>query len=238
MATPTLLDLITEVMTDIGELGVGNTPSPEDAAYIMGKTNEMLASNSSERLNIYALQVLQLRLLAQKPSYSLGPGAVDFNQARPIKIEGAVILTPVAVTSDLISSPLDLIGESQYRAIGDLSATANVPEKLYPDYAFPIMNLKPYPQPRCAMATFLQLTVWLPLQQFAALTDQFNMPPEYQAFFVQNLKIVIMIAYGHQIDQVTADQALTYKQRIQQLNAQNPNLALFNGIPPATPQAQ
>lgn len=229
----TLLDLITEVLRDIGELGVGETPSPEDAAYCMGKANEFLDSCSTERLNIYTLEQIQLRLLTAKQTFTIGPGAGDFNRARPIKIEGAVILIPMAVTSDLMSSPMEIVGEARWRAISDLSATTNAPELLYPDYASPIMNLNFYPAPKVLMATYAQLTAWVALQQFAALTDVFSMPTGYRAFFVQNLKIVIMMAYGHAVDQVTADLAATYKQRVQQLNASLPNLGLSDGIPPA-----
>lgn len=236
MAIPTLLDLITEALVDIGELGVGNSVSPEDASYLMAKANEFLDSCSTERLNIYTLQQLQLRLLVAKQTFTIGPGAADFNQARPIKIEGAVTLIPMAVTSVLMSSPMEIVGEARWRAISDLSATTNAPEMLYPDYAAPIMNLNFYPAPRVLVATYAQLTVWVPLQQFASVTDLFGMPTGYQAFFVQNLKIVVMKAYGHEIDQATADLALTYKQRVQELNASQPNLGLTNGIPSPAPQ--
>lgn len=228
----TLLDLFTETLVDLGEIGAGESISPEDGQYLFGKTNEMLDSNSTERLNIYSIQELQLLIPSSKLTYQIGPGAVDFDQARPIKIDGANILVPIGGSGNASSSPLEIIGETQWRALSDVSGSlANIPSKLYPDYAWPIMNLNLYPVPRAVTATLLQLSTWVPLQQFTALTDELNMPTGYQAFVVQNIKIVIAQAYGHVVDQSMADLALTYKQRIQGLNIQSPNIGLTNGLP-------
>ncbi|MFP5230003.1 MAG: hypothetical protein ACLGXA_20495 [Acidobacteriota bacterium] len=231
---PTLLDLITECLTDIGELGQGETPSPEDSSYCMGKANELLDSWSTERLNIYEIQEIQLALTA-KQTFTIGIGATDFNQTRPVKIEGATILVPIGATGVNISSPMEIIGEARWRAIADLSATTNAPELLYPDQASPIMNLNLYPAPKCVVTTILQLSAWLPLQQFVALTDEFSMPTGFQKAFVDGLKVVIMASYGHPVDQVTAAMEQSSKSRIQQLNAQLPNLGISDGIPQATP---
>lgn len=240
MATPTLLDLITEGMIDIGELGAGETPSPEDGAYIMGKANEWLDSLQVERLNIYEEEEVLLNLTA-KQSFQIGPGAADFpNNARPIKIDACVILVPVNGVN-IQTGECDLVPESRWREITDKSATSNVPEFCYFDYGWPFGTLNFYPAPLCAVATIAQLSVWLPLQQFASLTDAFAMPYSYQKAFVDGLKVVIMMAYGHPVDQVSASMESTTKQRLQQLNLQLPNIGLTDGIqapPPNAPPQQ
>lgn len=233
---PTLLDLLTEAATDIAELGQGESLSPEDAAYMMGKSNEMLDSLSTERLNIYFIEETEL-ILTAKQIFQIGPGATDFNQPRPVKIEACVIRVPVNGVN-LQTGECDIVGEGRWREITDLSATSNVPEILYPDYNSPVMNLNFFPAPLCVVTTIAQLSQWLPLQQFVALTDEFDMPYGYQAAFVKNLSVVIMMSYGHPIDPATATLAAEYKGRIQQLNAQLPNLGLSNGIPPRPAPAQ
>jgi len=234
MATPTLLDIITECLVDIGELGAGETPSPEDGAYCFGKSNELLDSLQTEKLNIYSEEEVQLALTA-KQSFQIGPGGADFpGNARPIKIDACVILVPVNGVN-IQTGECDLIPESRWREITDKSATSNVPEFLYFDYGWPFGTLNFYPAPICTVATIAQLSVWLPLQQFVALTDQFNMPFGYLKAFVDALKVVIMKAYGHQIGQDDAAMEQTSKARIQGLNAQLPNLGISNGLP--QPQA-
>lgn len=226
---PTLLDLITECLQDIAELSQGEVPSPEDSAYCFGKANEMNDSWSTERLNIYEIQELTLAL-TNKQSFQIGPGATDFNQARPVVIESCIFTAPVNGVQ-VRTGQADIVGESRWRNIKDLSATSNLPEMLYPDQASPIMNLNFYPIPLCAVATFALLSTWLPLQQFVALTDEFSMPPGYQKAFVDGLRVVIMKGYGRPIGQDDAAMEQSSKSRIQQLNAANPNLGISSGIP-------
>lgn len=227
---PTLLDLITETMITIGELAQGETPSNEDASYIMGKSNELLDSLSTERLNIYDVVETQLTL-TNKQSFQIGPGAADFDQARPVKIEGATILVPIGATGKNISSPMEVVGEARWRNIADLSATSNAPELLYPDQGSPIMILNLFPIPLCVAATILQLSQWLPLQQFTSLTDTLNMPYGYQKAFVDALAVVIKPSYGHPLDASDAAMEQTSRARIQGLNSQLPNLGISSGIP-------
>ncbi len=201
---------------------------------MFGKANELTDSLSAEKLSIYEVQQIQLAL-TNKQTFTIGPGATDFDQARPIVIEGAVILVPIGTTGKNISSPMEVVGEARWRAIADLSATTNAPELLYADQASPIMNLNLYPIPLCVAATILQLSTWLPLQQFTALTDDFVMPTGYRKAFVDALKIVTMKSYGHTIGQDDVLMEQTSKARIQGLNAQLPNLGISNGLPAPPP---
>lgn len=235
MATPTLLDLITEVLVDIAELGQGETCSNEDSAYCMAKANEMLDSWSTERLNIFQIEETPLNLTA-KQSFTLGPGASDFNQTRPVKIEACIILVPVNGVN-VRTGEAEIVGEQRWRQIKDLSATSNIPEIMYPDYADPIMTLNFFPAPLVTVTTIAQLSQWLPLQQFASLTDEFAMPYGYQKAFVDGLRVVIMKSYGHPIGQDDAAMEQSSKDRIRQLNSQLPNLGIYGGIPaPTAPQ--
>jgi hypothetical protein len=238
MPSVTLLDLITEILVDIAELSQGETPSPEDSSYCMGKANEMLDSWQTERLNIYSIQELALWLVANQQSYQIGTGGADFpNDPRPIKIDACVILVPVNGV-DVRLGECDLISESRWREITDPSATSNAPEMLYFDYGWPFGTLYFYPIPKAAVATIAQLSVWLALQQFVALTDEFEMPYGYQKAFVDGLRVVVQKSYGHPLAPDDAAMEQSSKARIQGLNAALPNLGISNGIAPiAPPQA-
>lgn len=231
MATPTLLDLITEILVGCGELAQGETPSPEDGAWCLMRANEWLDSLQTERLAIYEIQEQKLALTA-KQSFQVGPGGADFPAvARPIKIDARVI-TVLVNGVQVRMGETDLIGEGRWREISDLSATSNVPELCYPDYGWPFLTLNFFPAPLCAVATFAQLSTWLPLQQFVNLTDTFNMPFGYWQAFVDGVTIRILKSYGHPIGQDDAAMEQTSKGRIQALNAQLPNIGVFNGAPP------
>ena len=226
---PTLLDLITEIMVGCGELAQGETPSPEDSAWIFSKGNELLDSWSTERLSIYEIQEILLNL-SNKQSFTIGIGATDFNQTRPVVIEACTIVnlingSPVRVRH------CEVIGERRWREIADLAATSNVPEMMYPDQAFPVETLNFYPIPLCAQATGALLSVWLPLQQFVALTDEFAMPNGYQKAFVDGLTVVILKSYGHAIGQDDAAMEQSSKARIQQLNSALPDVGISGFIP-------
>lgn len=222
----TLLDLITDILQTIGELGEGQTPSPEDGDYVMRRVNGALDSMSQEEGFIYNRSITSYALTANTGTYAIGPTApAPFNTARPTKIDFARILiniggTPVGVKD------LTLIPAERYASYSDKTSTSIVPEELYYDNAAPLGNLSLFDIPS-ADGTFLELTAWTALQQFTTLMDPLVFPPGYYEMLVTVLGVAVSPAYNKPVDPVTAGRAETCTRRIKEIN----HMILRPGIP-------
>jgi hypothetical protein len=220
--------MITDILVTVGELGQGQTPSPEDAQYCLTRTNAVLDSLSQEMGYIYTRTVIPYTLTANTGTYQIGTSAgAPFNTARPTKIDFARILMQVGGVYIGVKD-LDIIDVVRYDEYSDKTTAGRVPETLYYDNAFPLGNLNLYPVPTCLVPTQLELTAWLALPQFTSLTDVFVFPPGYYEMLVLIIGVAVSPSYNKPVDQVTAGRAAQYSQRVKDIN----RMILQPGAPP------
>lgn len=223
----TVLDLITDALISIGEVGQGDSISPEDSAYCLTRLNAMLDSWSIERLYIPFVQTARYSLTPLKGNYTIGQtGSVDINAPRPIAIEDAAI--QIQVGAGFTRHQLSIISQAEYALIADQGATANTPEKLWCDYNYPNAAIILWPAPTCPVQTQLEIVTWVPVSQFGSVNIVVTLPPGYYAGILWNLCAEIMPGYDlppNPIIQAKADEG---KRRIAALNMQR--------LPPAMQQ--
>lgn len=220
---------MTDSLQTCGELGEGQTPSPEDASYCFTRLNSLLDSWSQDEDFIFTRTITTYGLKQGVFQYAIGPAApAPFNTARPTKIDFARILIQVGGTYIGVKD-LDIIPFERFVDISDKSATSIVPELLYYDNAFPLGNLYLRDTPSVVAPTQLELTVWSQLPQFGSLVAQFSFPPGYYEAIVLALAVAIGPAYNKPLDQVTAGRAAECIQRIKSIN----KMILRPGLPPA-----
>ncbi len=224
------LDLITDALVTLGECGVGEPISAEDGAYGLLRLNEMLESWSIRRLFVFNLALASYALTADQAAYPIGPtAAAPFNVPRPTKINAANIL--VLVNGVYVSvKDLNLLTLDQFQALSDPTATANVPEMLYCDFAWPNANLNLYPAPLVGAATKLRLSTWSPLAQFTTLQTVYSFPPGYYQGILWNLVVELGPGYNKPANEAQAAKALEYMKTIQDINREN---GLAGMMPPA-----
>jgi hypothetical protein len=192
----TLLDCVSGALTALGQLGSGQTASPEDGALGFRQANLILSSASANRLMLYNVSTRQFVMSATTPSYTLGPTGV-FVGPRPTFVESAQI--NVGATN--YWSPISVWDKRQWDAIRNKGAIADVPDGVYPDYAFPnvILNFNPAP---IATPAF-RIGTWEQLTQFATLFDQVGnaFPPEYEEWIEAALAVRLAPFYDQQVTQ-------------------------------------
>lgn len=178
---------------------------------------------------IYNLGSASYALTANSGVYPIGPTApAPFNVPRPTKINAATIL--VLVNGVYVSvKDLKLITVDQFQTLSDPSATANIPELLYCDFAYPNANLNLYPRPSVGAGTKLQLTAWSPLPQFANLAAVYAFPPGYYQGLLWNLVVEMGPGYNKPANEATAAKALEGIAAIHEINRTN---GLADMIPP------
>lgn len=190
----TALELITEALIELGEVGQGETVSNEDATGGLLKLNDYLASLSNDRLNIYKLDTFSGTLTATVGSYTFGPSGTLVS-SRPVQIQGAVIVL------NGITQPLNLITAPQYRAIKEKALTGTLPLQLYPNSGFPNMTLEFWPVPS-GTPTFT-CDFWAVIAGGNLLLgDTISLPPGYQRMLRLGLAIELAPSYGRQVSEI------------------------------------
>lgn len=227
ISSSTGLDLITDVLTTIGELAQGQTPSPEDAIFCQRRLNGALDSMSQEEGYVFTRNISAYDLTPLTGTYVIGPtAAAPFNVARPTKIELARILALVGGQYVGIKE-MRIITYAEYVSYSDKTSTSIVPEELYYDNAAPNGNLYLFDIPSAAN-TRLELTTLQQLPQLESLTDTLDFPEGYYEPLVLILGVAVSPAYNKAVDQVTAGRMTTCSDRIKAINRS----ILFPGIPP------
>lgn len=215
----TVLDLLTDGLTTVGELGQGETLAPEDSAYCLSRLNSMLDSWSTERLYVPFVATARYPLIASKGNYTIGQtGTTDIAAPRPIAIEDAAILLQVG--SGFTRHPLTIISQQEYALIADQGAIGNTPEKLWCDFNYPNAAIIIWPTPTCPVATQLELVTWSPVSQFSTVNATVTLPPGYYSAILWNLCVEIMPGYDlapNPTIQMRADEG---KRRVAGLNMQ------------------
>ena len=231
MASYSATLLINQALTNIGILDQGGNPSVSDQNDGLVKLNFMIQQWRIQDKFIWSVGQASYALTANVGSYQIGPAAsAPFNVARPDYIEQALIGIRGPNPAKQITWPLKMISQQDYGSIGDLNATANIPERLYNDRASPASTLYLWPIPTVLASTNLILYTWAQLSDFADLVTTYDLPDGYPEAIVNALAIRLAPAFGTAVNaQVlsTCEQlALQAEQKISDLNARARGLML------------
>ena len=237
MASYSAQPLINHALTNLGILEQGGTPSVTDSLESLTRLNYLIGQWRLQNKFIWSITIQNFPLTANVGSYTIGPTGT-FNVLRPNYIERAYIQF-AGPGANQITSPLDIINASQFGDIADLSATAELPELLYPDYASPLSTLYLYPKPRVTVASNLQLFTWAQLGAFATLVATADLPDGYPEAITNALAVRLMpmfgVAVASQVRDLTSQLALQAEQSIADLNARARGLMVMPPPPAATP---
>jgi hypothetical protein len=142
--------------------------------------------------------------------YTLGKGG-NLNAPRPVSIKNAV-----AITAQGLSLPMELVSSEDWAAIVEKTVSGTVPRKVYCDFAYPLANVYIWPVP--SGSPQLSLYTWHQFDQFAALTDTFDLPPGYERAIRFNLAIEMAPEYGRPASAELAAKAQEALQSLRMLN--------------------
>lgn len=223
------LQLITLALKLIGILGVGQTALFEDTNDAFVMLNAMISTWNRKRWLIYALNDFALTADGSL-SYSIGPSG-RFNVARPDKIEGAYIrrLAPQSGPStNTIDYPLMSIDSHEDYINISLKSLQSFPSAIFYDSAYPLGNIYVWPIPDSSYE--IHILVKETLKQFADLTTNINLPPEYQEALIWNLAARLRPLYQLPPDPTIVAMAKGALSTIRGANAQIPTMSLPAGL--------
>ncbi len=208
-----------------GALGVGQTALAEDTNDTFTLLNMMLGQWSQKRWLVYHLIDVTAPISANG-TITLGAGGT-INTPRPDRIEAA--FARYAIGSGPIDYPLEIIeSRADWNAIG-LKGMTGLPSAVFYDSGYPLGTVYVFPQPAVLYEIHLSLKQALP--SFGNLSDDLNLPPEYEEAILYNLAVRLFPMYGlsPRADVVTL--AKVSLNTIRNSNTQIANLRMPAGLP-------
>lgn len=216
----TALDVISGSLTAIGQLGQGQTVSPEDGALGLRQINLLLSQKSTQRLFLPYVATRQYQL-SPTADYTIGPVGATFLAPKPTFIESAQVNVP----GSNVWLPISVWDKPKYDSIRNKFATADVPDGLYVEYT-PGPTLAFHVNPIPIGTPFLKLGAWEQLTQFVTLFDVLAFPPAYESW----LEVTLAVILGPYYDQPIPQNLLLRQQEaatdLQKYNAQGMGGAL------------
>lgn len=203
---PTVSDLIHSSFRLIGAIAAGETLETNELNDALVSLNQMVESWNTEGASVFSRERLLISIAGTQMPYTLA--------VRPIRIESA------STTINGIDNPLEIVDSTGWEAIDEKGVAAIRTQKLYCDYQYPTSNVYIWPLPRNPGS--LEMWVYVPLQEFTALTDEVSLPTGYEIAIRFNFAVALLPEYPRsQMDPMLPAQAQNYKASIVQLNAQN-----------------
>lgn len=193
----TPLDIITLSLKNAGVLSIGQTAGADMTTDALTMLNSMLGQWAAKRWLVYHL-VNVTATSTGATSYTVGPGGAFNVAVRPTGIEAAYVSQNLGQTSQ-IDTPLTIIeAREDYNRIA-MKQLVSFPYILFYDNAFPMGVAYPWPAPN-ATQYGLTLTVKMPLAAFASLSQDINLPAEYQEALIYNLAVRLRVRYQLDLD--------------------------------------
>lgn len=223
--------IIQSALERIGAYGQGQTMTAADSARGLDQLNKVLDSLSNESLACYAFTEVVFTLIPGKYQYTVGTtGTPDVNATRPLKLrEGR----GAAYTLDANGNryPLDVIPQSEWNAIGNVSANtvSNLPTVLFYDPQFPlgIINVWPYP----TMGNIVHADALLQLGDMANLSQTFSLPPGYELMIETQLATQLWSFFKTgELSRTLAIQANNAKRNVKRTNKRNDKASLDTAL--------
>lgn len=194
--------------------GVGNTDpingmDRENAFFLL---NLMLDEWGAETLMVPAVVREQFTTCCGQSLYSMGPHG-DWDTVRP------TLIRDMRVNFGGVDLPVRVIGFDDYQTIGLKTLTTNPPQVAWPDYGWPLCNIRIYPVPGAELT--ITTICEKPIAEMRGMFDRVSFPPGYQSAIVYNLALRLGA-----VDATTATIAASAKRQIKARNQRQTTLSV------------
>jgi uncharacterized MnhB-related membrane protein len=219
----TPLDIVTLSLRNSGVLGTGRTADADMTNTVFKMLNSMLAQWAVKRWLVYHLVNVSIPSTGAV-SYTVGQGGA-FNMAtRPSEIDAAFVSQNLG-RPDQIDTPLSIIeAREDYNRIA-MKGLVSFPYILYYDNAYPLGSVYFWPAPN-ATQYGITITAKMVLSAFTSLTQDINLPGEYQEALIYNLAMRVCVLYQLDLDAAIVALAKAALGTIRAANTQIPMLQM------------
>lgn len=209
----TVRDLIESSLRLIGAVASNETPTASELSDGLETLNDMLDSWSTESLLIPNKVREEFDLVPSQQIYTFGTGG-NFNTARPLMIENAGLIVN---NGDPFETPIRIFNKDEWARITLKSLSSELPQGIYPEDAYPLMNVNMWPIPSVAykLATYS----WKPLTSYSTVNDTLSLRPGYKKALRYNLAVELAPEFGRPISQTILNEAGKSKGNVERMNS-------------------
>ena len=181
---PAVSTMVIASLVALGEKAIGATLTTDEGTHYLNKFNAFMDSCSQERANCYTIQQDSFALTANISTYSVGASS-SVVTSRPNRVVDAYVRD-----SSNADHPIVVLGQSEFAALANKTATATWPSAVYYNADFTATStatLHFWPVPTSALTVYLGS--WKQLGTAAHLSTNVLLPPGYQRFIETNFAI-------------------------------------------------
>lgn len=222
MALTTPLSIITLALRDAGVIGVGQTPSAEDANDAFDKLNMILSQWNHQRWLIFHLVDVSC-VSTGAEFYTVGDGE-DFDTPRPDRLEAAFLRQYPTQQQPVDQFLRILEAREDYNRITVKLTTGPAMYAFY-DSAFPVGKVYFWPLSQASIYSHF-ITVKAQLAEFTSLSETINLPPVYKPAMLYSLACWLRPGYQLSADPQIIAMAKNSLSVIRGANAQIPRLRM------------
>lgn len=184
----TAADIIRDALKLLGVLAAGESLSAADQEDGLRQLNLLLGTWANERLLVHGTRRATHTLTPSLSPHTIGATGT-FATSRPVQIDGAGIIA----AGQTGETPLDLLTDAQYQAIGNKAQTDAAPSMLWTEKTHPNMKLWLWPVPTTA-ATLVLYTLSR-ISEFTA-SDTVSLPDGYENALAHALALQVAPIFG------------------------------------------
>lgn len=213
----TALNLITDVLLDMGVIADQQTPTASQSVGALVKLNDLIESWNLDPQKLYGATQHVLPFVANQASYTIGSGG-DLNIARPNDITAAFVRSTSQVPSQQQDIPIAMLTDQQWADIPVKGQVGTFPYAVWFNMTNPLITAYITP---IATGSNYSLVVWDKNDNATlSLNTVLVLPPGYKRALKYGLYIELAPGYQLPISQDIATLAATSKMSIDRQNLQ------------------
>jgi len=223
----TALNLITDVLLDMGVIADQETPTASQAVGALVKLNDLIESWNIDPLKLYGATQYVMPLVTNQASYTIGTGG-NLNISRPDTITSAFVRNTTAVASQQQDIPITILTDQQWADIPVKGMTGSFPYAVWFNMTFPLIvaNVTPVPT-----ASNYSLVLWEKnANSEMTLSTVLSFPPGYARAIKYSLFVEIAAGYQIAVPESIALLAMTSKMSIDRQNLQIDTLDVSKSV--------
>lgn len=214
-------DIVTSALLEAGVYAQGETPSANDAAFVLQKLNDLFDEWSAIRPFAYNQVFTSYTLTPNLSPHTIGPSGTFVVAQRPVKIQSAqLILNNV---SPAVYVPINIQDDDWYALQALPGLTSDIPTDLY--YSPDETNGSLYFWPVPSRAYGVRLETWVLLSQLADLDTVIVLAPGYRNAITLTLAENICGPFQLQPNAILVRNALAARRAIMANNTPPPRMA-------------
>lgn len=213
----TALNLITDVLLDMGVIADQQTPTAAQSVGALTKLNDLIESWNIDPQKLYGATQYIIPFVANKASYTIGSGG-DLNIVRPNAISAAFVRNTYATASQQQDIPITILNDQQWSDIPVKGMVGTYPYAVWFNMTYPLITAYITP---IATSTNYSLVLWDNNENATlSLNTVLVLPPGYKRAMKYGLFVELAAGYQLPVPDSIQTLAATSKMSIDRQNMQ------------------